>query len=53
VDFKFFLLLFQGKGKMDTFWLLGHESLDKLTPSQAEEAFLSSVIYEPEFLQII
>lgn len=50
---KFYL---QGKGKMDTFWLLGHEKLrdintNALTVLNIEEVYES--VYEPEFLQII
>lgn len=44
----------QGKGKMDTFWLLGHDKLqdiNALTVLNIEEVFES--VYEPEFLQII
>lgn len=44
----------QGKGSMETFWLLGHEnhqSLNNLSELHCEE-FLASVL-EPEFLQII
>lgn len=45
----------QGKGSMETFWLLGHEkhqSLNNLSELYCDEFFLASVL-EPEFLQII
>lgn len=46
-------LFLQGKGTMQTYWLLGHEKLqnDILSSSQIEEVFES--VFEPEFLQII
>ncbi|CAO1392846.1 unnamed protein product [Diamesa serratosioi] len=45
----------KGKGSMETFWLLGHEShqsLNNLSELHCDEFFLASVL-EPEFLQII
>lgn len=47
-------LFIQGKGTMQTFWLLGHEKLQNITgisSSSIEDVFES--VYEPEFLQII
>jgi len=37
---------------MDTFWLSGHESYDKLSAQQIENEMPLAVV-EPEFLQII
>lgn len=45
---------FQGKGIMETFWLLGHEKLQKvnrLSPLDIENILES--VYEPEYLNII
>lgn len=44
----------QGKGVMETFWLIGHEKLkeENLLPLQFDEIY-HSTICEPEFLQMI
>ena len=53
---KIFLFIHkQGKGDMETFWLLGHEqmqSLGSLSPLDIDD-ILSTATYEPEFLQMI
>jgi hypothetical protein len=54
---KFFIVFVfsQGKGDMETFWLLGHEQMQSslsLSPFDIDD-ILSAVAYEPEFLQMI
>jgi hypothetical protein len=57
LQFVMFPLMYwlpQGKGEMETFWLLGHEKLkeENLLPLQVDEIYHLSTC-EPEFLQMI